>query len=59
MVGDLEPADLALRPHVEERLDRFGIIESGDADIDKLRVDRLALGQRRTAGAAEMPEGLG
>src|SRR5712691_1443301 len=59
MVGDLEPADLAFRPDVQQRLDRLGIVEGGDADIDVLRVGGRAPGQRRAAGAAEMPKGLG
>src|SRR5262249_28352460 len=59
VVGDFEPADLALRPDVQQGLDRLRGVAGGGADIDTLRVGGGAPGQRGAACAAGMPGGFG
>src|SRR5439155_2402932 len=54
VVAEAEPGELARGPDVRRGHDRVRVVHAPDGDVDRARPRRLAEGERRTAGGAEL-----
>src|SRR5207249_3465081 len=55
IIGEMEPPELARGPDVGGRDGQVRPIHAPGRDVDRVRPCRLAEGQRRTAGGAQLP----